>query len=142
LFSTTPAVSIAMPLWWLPSAVVRLFARRRGIDERLLLASDGLGASLLVTFRFVSLPLVFPGLLGAGMIVFLLALGFFVTPALLGGANALTVSTLISGFVTDRLAWSLAAAGAVVVLAILLGLLVVFRPLFPRLPGGLAMGDT
>ena len=130
LFNNT-AVVIGMTHVLLPYAILPLFARMRGIDGRLLQASDGLGASLFDTFRYVYLPLLMPGLLGAGLVVFLLALGFFVTPALLGGAGALTVSTLIAGFVTDRLAWSLAAAGAIILLAAVLLLLVLFRRLLP-----------
>jgi ABC-type spermidine/putrescine transport system permease subunit I len=46
----------------------------------------------------------------------LLALGFFVTPALLGGASSMTLSMLIDSFVSDRLDWPLAAAASVVLL--------------------------
>ena len=72
-----------------------------------------------------------PGLFGGGTFVFLLCLGFFITPALLGGANAMTLSMLISSFVTDRLAWSLAAAGSIILLAIVLVLLGLTMRLLP-----------
>lgn len=110
------AVTVGMVHVLLPYAVLPIFARLRGIDGQLLIASDGLGASAFDTFRFVYLPLALPGLLGAAAIVFLLALGFFVTPALLGGAQSLTVATLISGFVSERLAWGLAAASSLLLL--------------------------
>ena len=121
------SVVVGMVHVLLPYAVLPLFARMRSIDRRLLMASDGLGASIFDTMRLVYLPLVLPGLLGAAAIVFLLALGFFVTPALLGGASSLTVATLISGFVFDRLAWSLAAAASLILLVFVLALLALSR---------------
>jgi putative spermidine/putrescine transport system permease protein len=102
----------------LPYAILPLYAAMRRVDPRLILASEGLGASLVHTFRHVYFPMILPGLLGAGALVFTLSLGFFVTPALLGGASSITLATLISGFVTDRLAWSLAAAASIVLLAL------------------------
>jgi putative spermidine/putrescine transport system permease protein len=119
----------------LPYAILPLYAAMRRVDRRLMLASDGLGASLLYSFWRIYLPLVLPGLLGAGVIVAILSLGFYITPALLGGASAITLSTLISGFVTERLAWSLAAAASIVLLALVLVLLVLGRRLIP-LGGG------
>jgi ABC-type spermidine/putrescine transport system permease subunit I len=56
------------------------------------------------------------GVATAATFTFLLALGFFVTPALLGGASSLTLSMLIDGFVTERLDWPLAAAASVLLL--------------------------
>jgi putative spermidine/putrescine transport system permease protein len=113
----------------LPYAILPLYAAMRRVDRRLMLASDGLGAGLLYSFWRIYLPLVLPGLLGASVIVAILSLGFYITPALLGGASAVTLSTLISGFVTERLAWSLAAAASIVLLALVLVLLVLGRRL-------------
>lgn len=122
LFNDT-GVMIGMVHVLLPYAILPLYAAMTRIDRRLLLASDGLGASLLDTFRRVYLPLSLPGLFGGATFVFLLSLGFFITPALLGGANAITLSMLIASFVTDRLAWSLAAAASLVLLVLVLILL-------------------
>ncbi len=52
----------------------------------------------------------------AATFIFLLSLGFFITPALLGGASSLTLSMLIDSFVSERLDWPLAAAASVVLL--------------------------
>lgn len=122
LFNDT-GVMIGMVHVLLPYAILPLYAAMTRIDRRLLLASDGLGASLLDTFRRIYLPLSLPGLFGGATFVFLLSLGFFITPALLGGANAITLSMLIASFVTDRLAWSLAAAASLVLLVLVLVLL-------------------
>jgi len=121
------SVVVGMVHVLLPYAVLPLFARMRGIDSRLILASDGLGASRVSTFRFVYLPLLAPGLLGAMALVFLLSLGFFITPALLGGAKSLTIATLIAWFVTERLAWPMAGAAALMLLFVVFSLLVVGR---------------
>jgi putative spermidine/putrescine transport system permease protein len=130
LFNDT-GVMIGMVHVLLPYAILPLYAAMTRIDRRLLLASDGLGASLFDTFRRVYLPLSLPGLLGGATFVFLLSLGFYITPALLGGANAITLSMLIASFVTDRLAWSLAAAASLVLLALVLILLALTARLLP-----------
>lgn len=119
LFNNT-GVMIGMVHVLLPYMILPLYSAMTRIDRRLLLASDGLGAGLLDTFRRIYLPLCVPGLAGGATFVFLLSLGFFITPALLGGANGITLSMLIASFVNDRLAWSLAAAGSLALLAIVL----------------------
>ncbi len=130
LFNET-GVIIGMVHVLLPYAILPLYSAMNRIDRRLLMASDGLGAGLIDTFRRIYLPLCLPGLFGGGTFVFLLSLGFFITPALLGGANAMTLSMLISSFVTDRLAWSLAAAGSLVLLVVVLLLLALTLQLLP-----------
>ncbi|HVI88875.1 MAG TPA: ABC transporter permease, partial [Dongiaceae bacterium] len=130
LFNETGVV-IGMVHVLLPYAILPLYSAMNRIDGRLLMASDGLGAGVMDTFRWVYLPLCLPGLFGGGTFVLLLSLGFFITPALLGGANAMTLSMLISSFVTDRLAWSLAAAGSLLLLVIVLVLLGLTMKLLP-----------
>lgn len=119
LFNNT-GVMIGMVHVLLPYMILPLYSSMSRMDRRLLLASDGLGAGLFDTFRRIYLPLCLPGLAGGATFVFLLSLGFFITPALLGGANAITLSMLIANFVNERLAWSLAAAASMLLLAIVL----------------------
>jgi putative spermidine/putrescine transport system permease protein len=109
----------------LPYLILPLYATMSSIDRRLIQASDGLGAGLLDTFRLVYFPLCIPGLAGGAVFVFLLSLGFYITPALLGGSNAITLSMLIASFVTDRLDWSLAAAASILLIAAV-GILLAF----------------
>jgi ABC-type spermidine/putrescine transport system permease subunit I len=116
LFNHT-AVLIGMVHVLLPYAVLPIYAALVRIDPSLLRASEGLGASVVTTFVRVIFPLSLRGVATAATFTFLLALGFFVTPALLGGASSLTLSMLIDGFVSDRLDWPLAAAASVVLLA-------------------------
>ena len=134
LFNETGEI-IGMVHVLLPYAILPLYSAMKRIDSRLLMASDGLGAGLLDTFRRVYLPLCLPGLFGGGTFVLLLSLGFFITPALLGGADSMTLSMLISSFVTDRLAWSLAAAGSLLLLGIVLILLALTMKLLPMEKG-------
>jgi ABC-type spermidine/putrescine transport system permease subunit I len=115
LFNHT-AVLIGMVHVLLPYAVLPIYAALVRIDPSLLRASEGLGASVVTTFVRVIFPLSLRGVATAATFTFLLALGFFVTPALLGGASSLTLSMLIDGFVSDRLDWPLAAAASVVLL--------------------------
>ena len=115
LFNHT-AVLIGMVHVLLPYAVLPIYAALAHIDPSLLRASEGLGASRLTTFVRVLLPLSFRGVATAATFTFLLSLGFFVTPMLLGGLSSLTLSMLIDNFVSDRLDWPLAAAASVVLL--------------------------
>jgi ABC-type spermidine/putrescine transport system permease subunit I len=115
LFNHT-GVLIGMVHVLLPYAVLPIYAALVRIDPTLIRASEGLGASAATTFLRVLLPLSLRGVATAATFTFLLALGFFITPALLGGASSITLSMLIDGFVSDRLDWPLAAAASVVLL--------------------------
>ncbi|MGE0718661.1 MAG: ABC transporter permease, partial [Alphaproteobacteria bacterium] len=115
LFNQT-GVLIGMVHVLLPYAVLPIYAALIRVDPALLRASEGLGASPLRTFLRVLLPLSMPGVATGAAFVFLLSLGFFITPALLGGASSITLSMLIDGFVNERLAWPLAAAASMILL--------------------------
>lgn len=115
LFNHT-GVLIGMVHVLLPYSVLPIYAALVRVDPSLLRASEGLGASAAVTFLRVLLPLSLRGVATAATFTFLLALGFFVTPALLGGASSLTLSMLIDNFVSDRLDWPLASAASVILL--------------------------
>jgi ABC-type spermidine/putrescine transport system permease subunit I len=115
-----PGVAIGMVHVLLPYAVLPIYAALLRIDPALLRASDGLGASRAATFWRVLLPLSARGLATAATFTFLLSLGFFVTPALLGGPSNTTISMLIDSFVNERLDWPLAAAASMILLAMAL----------------------
>lgn len=91
----------------LPYAVLTLYANMRGIDVRLVAAARSLGASRFQAFRMVFLPLTRPGLIGAGTLVFILSLGFYVTPALLGGGKVLMIAEYVAVQINDTLRWGL-----------------------------------
>jgi ABC-type spermidine/putrescine transport system permease subunit I len=115
-----PGVAIGMVHVMLPYAVLPIYAALTRIDPALLRASDGLGAPRLTTFLRVLLPLSARGLATAAIFTFLLSLGFFVTPALLGGPSNTTIPILIDSFVNERLDWPLAAAASMTLLAMAL----------------------
>ncbi|SDR61701.1 putative spermidine/putrescine transport system permease protein [Rhizobiales bacterium GAS113] len=118
-----PGVVIGMVHVLLPYAVLPIYAALTRIDPALLRASDGLGASRATTFRRVLLPLSARGLATAATFTFLLSLGFFVTPALLGGPSDTTIPMLIDSFVNERLDWPLAAAASMTLLAMALAVI-------------------
>ena len=124
LFSNT-GVLIGMIHVLLPYAILPIYANMLRIDERLMLASDGLAASPWMTFRRVYLPLSMPGVGAGAVFVFLLSLGFFITPALLGGISNLTVAMLIELLVNEQLIWPLAAAASFLLLGVIAALLAV-----------------
>lgn len=124
LFNST-GVYIGMVHVLLPYALLPIYSAMRNVDPRLLQASEGLGANPIQTFTRVYLPLTAPGLAAGFLLVFLLALGFFITPALLGGIKNLTVAMLIDLFVSEQLVWPMAAAAAFWLLSIVLVLVAV-----------------
>ncbi len=117
------AVVLGMVHLLIPYAALPIYAALVRIDPALLLASEGLGAGTFRTFRKVLLPLSAQGVATAASFLLLLSLGFFVTPALLGGAGNITMAMLIDGFVTERLDWPLAGAASMVLLVATLALL-------------------
>jgi len=116
LLNTTFAVYVAMVHVLLPFMILPLYGVLRGLDENLLRAAQSLGAGPTAVFREVLLPLSLPGVSAGCLLVFILALGFFITPALVGGPGDLMIAVLIQQQV-DLLNWPFASALAVVLLA-------------------------
>lgn len=110
-------VVIGMSYVLLPYMVLTLYAAMRGIDPSLLRAAEGMGASPLRVFLRVFLPLTLHGVLAGALIVFILGLGFFVTPALMGGPGDLMIGMLIERQVELSSNWPSAALMSVVLLA-------------------------
>jgi ABC-type spermidine/putrescine transport system permease subunit I len=116
LLNTTFAVYVAMVHILLPFMILPLYSVIRGIDGNLLRAAEGLGATPIGVFRQVLLPLALPGVSAGCLLVFILALGFFITPALVGGPRDLMIAVLIQQQV-ELFNWPFASALAVVLLA-------------------------
>ena len=103
-------VCVGMVHVLLPYMVMPLYGVMESIDLRLLKAGQNLGATPFKAFWKIYVPLSLPGI-GAGCIlVFVIALGFFVTPALLGGGKVIMISNLIDSQVTQLLNWGFASA--------------------------------
>jgi putative spermidine/putrescine transport system permease protein len=110
----------------LPYTVLLLYGVMRGVDRRLLAAAASMGAGRVTIFRRVYLPLVAPGLASAGLLSFILSLGYYITPALMGGPNQTMIATLINQQVTKENQWNGAAAqGVILLLLTFAGLLLV-----------------
>jgi putative spermidine/putrescine transport system permease protein len=90
----------------------------RGIKPEMLRAAISLGASPLVSFLRVYLPLSAPGLASGSLLVFISATGFYITPALIGGAGDQMIGYFIAHYINDTVNWGLAAAlGTLLLLA-------------------------
>ena len=121
------AVMIAMTHVLLPYMILPTYAALKSIPPELERAALNLGASAFGSFRAVTLPLSLPGVYAGMVMVFILSLGFYVTPALVGGPRNLTIATLIGQQVTEVLNWPFAGALAGVLLVLTLALVALFR---------------
>ncbi len=119
-------IVIGMVHYMVPYAVLPMLASMGEIDPRLLSAARGLGASRLTVFRRVFLPLSRPGLIAAGVLVFIFSLGFYVTPAILGGGKTLMVAEWIKLQILDLLRWGLGAMMATMLVVAILITLAIF----------------
>lgn len=127
LLYTEGAVVLAMSHVLLPFMVLPIFSALRGIPDDYSRAAQMLGASEWATFREVIFPLSLPGVTSGCLMVFLLALGFFVTPALIGGPQQMMIATLVSQQVREMLDWSFAGALVGVLLAFVLLIAILFK---------------
>lgn len=129
-------VIVGMTHFLIPFAVFPIASAMRQVDERVLMAARGMGASRARIFGSVFLPMTMPGVLGAALIVFVFALGFFVTPAILGGGRSVMVAELIWLRLFQSPDWGLAAAVSVILMvgigALLAVMLRFVRPAVPR----------
>ncbi|WP_027184991.1 ABC transporter permease subunit [Desulfovibrio inopinatus] len=98
LMYTPIAVFIGLLYTLLPFMILPLYATIEKLDYRLLEASRDLGATRWITFRKITLPLTFPGIISGSMLVFLPALGMFYIPDVLGGAR----SMLLGNYIRDQ----------------------------------------
>jgi putative spermidine/putrescine transport system permease protein len=133
LLHNTTGVVIGMTHVLLPYMILPIFAAMRRVDPDLLRAAQGLGAPGYRVFLRIYLPLTMHGVLAGVMIVFVLSLGFFITPALLGGGRVIMIGPLIEQQVREFLNWGFAGALSVILLvATLVVYGIVHRLLAPK----------
>jgi len=120
LLYSMKGVIIGMTHILLPYMIISLFSVMKGIDLELLKAARNLGASSFKAFVKVFFPLSLPGIAGGSLMVFVMGLGFFVTPALLGGPQDVVISVLIENQVNYILNWGFAFAISMVLCLIAL----------------------
>jgi putative spermidine/putrescine transport system permease protein len=130
LVNNITGVLIGMVHVLLPYMIFPLYAVMRRVDHGLIVAAEGLGAPGWQIFRRIYLPLTLPGVLAGVTLVYILAIGFFITPALLGGGKVIMIAVLIESQIRQFLAWDFAAALSTVLLATTLIVYVGLRRLF------------
>ncbi len=118
LIRNTFSVIVGMTQILLPFMVLPLWTVMQRIDPELTRAAANLGAAPFAAFRRVFLPLSFPGVAAGSLLVFVLALGFYITPTILGSPRETMISRFIADQVQQRLNWGLATAMAVVLMAL------------------------
>jgi putative spermidine/putrescine transport system permease protein len=132
LLGTTTGVVVAMCQVMAPFMILALYANMRGIDGRYVQAAMSLGASPLSSFARVYLPLSLPGVAAGSLLVFVLSLGFYITPAVVGSPQNALLSQAIVNEIQTKLDWGHAGAMAVTLLVVTLALLGVIAALTTR----------
>ena len=122
---------IAMVHVLLPFMILPLYSIMRTIPPRHMQAAASLGASFWQSFRRVYWPQSLPGVAAGSLLVFIMSIGFYITPALVGGRTGQLISSMIAYHMEQSLNWGLAAALG----AILLLLVVLFYLIYNRLVG-------
>lgn len=111
---------VAMTHILLPFMILPLYSVMRTINPSYVRAARSLGASSWTAFRRIYFPQTLPGFAAGALLVFILAIGYYITPALVGGASGQLISNMIATHMTETLNWSLAAALASLLLAAVL----------------------
>lgn len=128
LLRNETGVLIGMVHYMVPYAVLPMLTSMLGIDSSLMAASRALGAGPVSTFLRVYLPLSLPGVLAAAVLVFIFCLGFFITPALLGGGKTVMVAQYIEFGISETMNWGIATAFAsMLLLTVVLSLILMSR---------------
>lgn len=122
LVNNLVGVTIGMTYIMLPFVILPLTGILRAIDPAILQAAALCGATRAQALRMVLLPLALPGILSGALMVFVMSLGYFVTPALLGGTANMMLAELITQFVQSLVNWGMGAAAAFALLVITLSL--------------------
>lgn len=116
----------------LPFLVLPLFASMMRLDRRLLLAAESMGASKSMIFWRIFFPLTVPSLAAGAILIFILTLGFFITPAILGGGRVPMIANMMDLLINRLPRWEMAAAISAVLLAITMAFFAVYQWLNSR----------
>lgn len=119
-------VLIGMTYVLLPYMVLTLYAAMRSIDPSLLRAAAGLGASGTYTFWRVYFPLSLHGVISGALVVYILSIGYFITPALMGGQHDVMIAMLIDRALEVAVDWPSAALMSLTLLLLTLALYAVY----------------
>ncbi|MBP1884744.1 ABC transporter permease [Sinorhizobium mexicanum] len=127
LIYTQGAVILAMTHVLMPFMILPIYSALRALPTDYVRAARNLGAGPARAFTAVTLPLSLPGIFAGSVMCFVLALGFYITPALVGGPGSMLMATLIGQQTTVLLDWPFAAALSTVLLAVTLLFVLLFR---------------
>ncbi len=119
------AILMTMAVIFLPFVILPIFLSLERIPRSLLQASSDLGAGLRTTFRHIVLPLSLPGTIAGALFAFVLALGDFITPQMVGGPSGFTFGRVIWSQFGLAYNWPFGAAMGVVLFAVALVVIVV-----------------
>jgi spermidine/putrescine transport system permease protein len=130
LLNTDFSVILGMTYGFLPFAILPLYVSIDRLDPALVAAARDLYASGRAAFLHVTLPLTMPGIVAATILTFIPAIGDFVTPDLLGGAQTTTIAKVVQELFLEGRDWPFGAAlGFILMLVTLGGTLIALRPL-------------
>lgn len=118
LINNLTGVTIGMVYIMLPFMILPLVGTLRAIDPMTLRAASLCGASPFQAFHRILVPLSLPGVAAGGLMVFVMSLGYFVTPALLGGTSNMMLAEMIAQMVQSLLNWGLGSAAAFILLVV------------------------
>jgi putative spermidine/putrescine transport system permease protein len=116
----------------LPFLVLPLYAAMTRVDRRLLEVAETLGAGRLRIFWQVFFPLTVPTLAASAILVFILGLGFYITPAVLGGGKVPLIANMMDLLINRFARWEIAAVVSVVLMAMTLSLYAIYQWLRER----------
>ncbi|MFK0687561.1 ABC transporter permease [Mesorhizobium sp. IMUNJ 23033] len=117
---------IAMTHIQLPFTLLPIYSVMRTIPPSQMKAAYSLGGRPFTAFRRIYLPQVFPGVMAGCLLTFILCLGYYITPALIGGASDQLISNFIANYVNVELNWEMAAALSFILLVFTLALFGIF----------------
>jgi putative spermidine/putrescine transport system permease protein len=129
LMYTRIGLIIAMTHIQLPFTLLPIYSVMRTIQPNQMRAATSLGARPMTAFRRVNLPQSLPGVMAGCLLTFILCLGYYITPALIGGASDQLVSNFIANYVNVELNWEMAAALSFILLTLTVGLYATFARL-------------
>lgn len=127
---TSLAVDIGIVHLMLPFMVMVLYSVMSKIDMTKIRAAESLGASPTAAFRTVYLPLTYPGMVNGFILVFVICLGFYITPELLGGPRDQMIARLIGHQIEELLEWGTASAISVILFVIALTVYAIYDRIF------------
>jgi putative spermidine/putrescine transport system permease protein len=133
LVNNETGVIIALVEILMPYMVLSIVTGSSRLDDAVLEASATLGGNRFRTFYNVTIPITMPGILTGCLLVFVLTISSFITPALVGGGRVFLLATEIYDQALGQLNWPLASAMAFVLMALFAGVLVGYQRLMARL---------